>query len=63
MKTAGGKPRLWAVDANIAMSQSLRRLLSGVIELADGRMVVPQRGSKRTAGRTGGTDTNGGVGR
>ena len=32
MKTVGGKPQLWAVDADIAMSQSLRRLLSGVIE-------------------------------
>ena len=33
----------WALDTNFAMQQGVRRLISGCIELADGRLWIPER--------------------
>ena len=33
----------WALDTNLAMSQAVRRLVSGCVELANGRLWLPER--------------------
>ena len=33
----------WALDTNLAMSQAVRRLISGCVELAHGRLWLPER--------------------
>ena len=33
----------WALDTNLAMSQAVRRMVSGCVELANGRLWLPER--------------------